>query len=67
MCYTFCVTLKIFYAKEIFINSGAAIATQKAIEEYTFKAFETLEKMNIDAEKKQILKSFGEHLMGRKV
>ena len=60
-------TTKIMQAKEIFINSGAAIATQKAIEEYTFKAFETLEKMNIDAEKKQILKSFGEHLMGRKV
>lgn len=58
---------KITDAKEIFINSGAATATQKAIEEYTFKAFETLEKMSIGDEKKQILRSFGEHLMGRKV
>ncbi|MEO8253898.1 MAG: polyprenyl synthetase family protein [Flavobacterium sp.] len=60
-------TVKITQAKEIFIKSGAATATQKAIEEYTFKAFETLDKMNIDAKKKQILKSFGENLMGRKV
>jgi geranylgeranyl diphosphate synthase type II len=58
---------KITQAKEIFVNSGAATATQKAIEEYTFKAFETLEKMSIGDEKKQILRSFGENLMGRKV
>lgn len=58
---------KITQAKEIFVNSGAAAATQKAIEEYTFKAFETLEKMSIGDEKKQILMSFGENLMGRKV
>ena len=58
---------KITQAKEIFVNSGAATATQKAIEEYTFKAFGTLEKMSIGDEKKQILRSFGENLMGRKV
>lgn len=58
---------KITQAKEIFVHSGAASATQKAIEEYTFKAFETLEKMSIGDEKKQILRSFGENLMGRKV
>lgn len=58
---------KITQAKAIFVNSGAATATQKAIEEYTFKAFETLEKMSIGDKEKQILKSFGENLMGRKV
>lgn len=58
---------KITQIKEIFINSGAATATQKAIEEYTLKAFETLEKMSIGDKKKQILRSFGENLMERKV
>ncbi len=58
---------KIAQVKEIFLNSGAAVATQKAIETYTFKAFETLEKMNINLEKKTILRAFGEGLMGRKV
>ncbi len=58
---------KIAQVKAIFLNSGAATATQKAIEAYTFKAFETLDKMNINSEKKNILRVFGEGLMGRKV
>lgn len=58
---------KIITAKNIFNESGASKATQEAIEMYTLKAFETLEKMNINAEKKAILKAFGENLMGRKV
>lgn len=58
---------KIETAKTIFNESGASKATQEAIEMYTFKAFETLEKMNINAEKKNILRTFGENLMGRKV
>ena len=58
---------KIKTAKSIFNESGASKATQEAIEMYTFKAFETLEKMNINAEKKAILRTFGENLMGRKV
>ena len=45
----------------------AFLASQKAIENYTFKAFETLEKMDIEAEKKLVLKSFGENLMNRNV
>jgi len=60
-------TEKIETAKVIFNGSGASKATQEAIEKYTFKAFETLEKMNIDAEKKDVLRTFGENLMGRKV
>lgn len=60
-------TEKIETAKAIFNESGASKATQEAIEMYTFKAFETLEKMEINAEKKGILRTFGENLMGRKV
>jgi geranylgeranyl diphosphate synthase type II len=58
---------KIETAKAIFNQSGASKATQEAIEMYTFKAFETLEKMTISEEKKNILKTFGENLMGRTV
>jgi len=60
-------TEKITTVKVIFNESGASKATQEAIESYTFKAFETLEKMDINAEKKNILRKFGENLMGRKV
>ncbi|MEO8535366.1 MAG: polyprenyl synthetase family protein [Flavobacterium sp.] len=58
---------KIETAKAIFNESGASKATQEAIEMYTLKAFETLEKMTISDEKKKILKTFGENLMGRTV
>ena len=58
---------KIESVKTIFNVSGASEATKKAIQDYTFKAFETLEKMDIEAEKKTILKVFGENLMGRNV
>lgn len=58
---------KIETAKAIFNESGASKATQEAIEMYTLKAFETLEKMAISEEKKKILKTFGENLMGRTV
>ena len=58
---------KIESVKAIFNTSGASEATKKAIQDYTFKAFETLEKMDIEAEKKAILKAFGENLMGRNV
>jgi len=58
---------KIESVKAIFVASGASEATKKAIQDFTFKAFETLEKMNIDSEKKAILKAFGENLMGRNV
>lgn len=58
---------KINSVKEIFNASGASKATQKAIQDYTLKAFETLQKISIDNEKKEKLQSFGENLMGRKV
>lgn len=58
---------KISLVKEIFNSTGASQATQKAIEEYTFKAFETLNKINISPDKKTLLKTFGENLMSRNV
>lgn len=58
---------KINLVKEIFISTGAATANQKAIEDFTSKAFETLKKMNISEDKKVILKNFGKNLMNRKV
>jgi geranylgeranyl diphosphate synthase type II len=58
---------KIHSVKEIFNQTGASEATQKAIQDYTFKAFETLEKMNISSEKKLMLRAFGKKLMNRNV
>jgi geranylgeranyl diphosphate synthase, type II len=58
---------KIETVKEIFNSTGASKATQQAIQEYTLKAFATLQKISIDNEKKEKLQSFGENLMGRKV
>ena len=60
-------TDKINSVKEIFNATGASNATQEAIGYYTDKAFETLQKINIDDAKKAVLKSFGENLMLRKV
>jgi len=60
-------TDKINSVKEIFNQTGASEATQKAIQDYTFKALETLEKMNIANDKKQLLKTFGQNLMSRNV
>jgi geranylgeranyl diphosphate synthase, type II len=58
---------KIQAVKEIFNTTGASKATQQAIQDYTLKAFETLQKIKIDNENKDILRSFGENLMGRKM
>jgi len=58
---------KIAAVKTIFDATRASAATQEAIKEYTFKAFETLEKMQIETDKKEMLKEFGENLMSRKV
>lgn len=58
---------KINSVKEIFNSSGASFATQKAIENFTLKAFKTLKKMDISKDKKAILKDFGKNLMSRSV
>ena len=58
---------KIAAVKEIFVGSGAAQETKNAIQDFTFKAFDTLQKISIDDNKKEMLRTFGENLMGRKV
>ncbi len=58
---------KIATVKELFNSTGASKATQQAIQEYTMKAFITLDKMVISEEKKLILRTFGENLMNRNV
>jgi geranylgeranyl diphosphate synthase type II len=58
---------KIEAVKEIFVASGAAQETKNAIQDFTFKAFDTLQNISIDNDKKEMLRMFGENLMGRKV
>jgi geranylgeranyl diphosphate synthase type II len=58
---------KIKIVKELFNATGASAATQTAIQEFTVKAFETLEKLDIPKDKKAMLKDFGENLMIRQV
>ena len=60
-------TEKITDVKELFINCGADTATQEAIAAYTNKAFATLDKLDIDKDKKTLLHTFGEKLMARNV
>jgi len=58
---------KVESVKKVFEKTGAADATQKAITDFTMKAFETLEKMEISEDKKSVLRLFGEKLMSRNV
>jgi geranylgeranyl diphosphate synthase type II len=58
---------KIEVVKTIFNATGASRATQQAIQDFTLKAFATLDKMKIETDKKAILKAFGENLMNRNV
>jgi geranylgeranyl diphosphate synthase type II len=58
---------KIEEVKTLFNATGASKATQQAIQDYTLKAFATLDEMNISSDKKAMLKAFGENLMNRNV
>ena len=58
---------KIRTVKAIFENTGAAEATKKEIEKYTFKANEVLDQLNISSENKLALRDFGDSLMARTV
>ena len=60
-------TDKIQSVKQIFTQTGADAATQQAIQDFTLKAIQTLDKMNISEDKKAILKAFGNKLMSRNV
>lgn len=58
-------TNKINTVKEIFIRSGASESTQNIIQEYTIKAIDTLNQLDIEDERKQLLENFGKNLMNR--
>ncbi len=58
---------KVNTTKAIFMSSGAAERTRIEIENYTQEAFAVLEALEIKAEKKELLKVFGENLMQRTV
>ncbi len=58
---------KVQEVTQIFRKTGAADVTKKEMENYTIKAFNILEQMNISSEKKIMLKQFGKNLMRRKV
>ncbi len=60
-------TEKINTVKQLFIDSGAAEATQQQIALYTQHAFEKLEKIKVSDEKKQVLRDLGKSLINRKV
>ena len=60
-------TDKIETVKQIFIETKSAQETQNAIKDYTLRAFATLEKLDVEVNKKAILKAFGEKLMNRNV
>lgn len=60
-------TDKIEQVKAYFISSGADTATQEAIEMFTRRAFEQLDLLSIQEEKKDFLRAFGNTLMKRTV
>lgn len=60
-------TDKIESVKQIFIETKSAQETQNAIKEFTQKAFETLNKLDVEDSKKEVLRIFGEKLMNRNV
>jgi len=58
---------KITTVKDLFVETGAAAATQEAIVRYTEKAYEVLEKVKLPEDKKERFRVFGHELMGRTV
>lgn len=58
---------KVESVRNIFKSSGAAELTRREIEKYTRKAFEVLETLEIEQEKKSLLRKYGENLMERDV
>jgi geranylgeranyl diphosphate synthase type II len=58
---------KIKFVNEVFIKSGASNVTKKTINDYTQKAFKSLNNLSVSKENKQVLIDFGESLMYRTV
>src|SRR5690606_7072339 len=59
-------TGKIEAVKNIFKESGAALLAREEIQKYTNKAFEALNRMDLQEQKKELLRDFGNSLMNRK-
>ncbi|WDF63996.1 polyprenyl synthetase family protein [Flavobacterium sp. KACC 22763] len=60
-------TNKIKTITDLFLKSGVPNATQESIKKYTFKASKILDKINIEEDKKKLLREFAESLIGRRV
>jgi len=58
---------KIETTKQIFNESGASEATQRAIKKYTQQAFDIAESLEISDKNKEVLINFGTYLMNRRV
>ncbi len=58
---------KIETIKEIFLESGSEELIKKAILAYSHNAFAVLDALDISKDKKEVLRNFGEGLMGREV
>jgi len=58
---------KVYTIKDIFLSTGSAEQTKLEIQNYTQKAFEVLDQLNITETKKTALREFGEGLMRREV
>ncbi|WP_029038235.1 polyprenyl synthetase family protein [Salinimicrobium xinjiangense] len=58
---------KIETVKGLFETSGAAELTRMEIKKYTQKAFDVLEELEVDEERKKVLYNFGKGLMDREV
>ena len=58
---------KVDTVKGLFESTGAAELTRREIEKYTEKAFQALEGLDIEEDKKSMLRNFGENLMNREV
>lgn len=59
------IAAKVETVRTIFKTSGAAAYTKQEIENYTKKAFDVLDSLEISTQQKGVLRSFGEELMDR--
>ena len=58
---------KVSAIKDVFLSTGSAQQTKLEIQNYTQKAFEVLDELEISEDKKVLLRKFGESLMQRSV
>ena len=58
---------KVSAIKDVFLSTGSAQQTKLEIQNYTEKAFEVLDELEVSEDKKVLLRKFGESLMQRSV